>query len=693
MAELIRASADIGGTFTDVVLAIGETLHSKKILTSYRAPESAIVEGLSALCEQTGVHASDISQVIHGTTLATNTLIERSGARTALVTTAGFRDVIETRTESRFDQYDLKIRLPEPLVHREHRFGVVERMSATGDVLINLAEDSLASVIASLVKGRFESIAVAFLHAYANPTHEQRVRDAIAKALPDAMVSISSEVSPQMREYERFNTTVANAYVQPLMKSYLQRLEASLGDIGVGCPVFLMHSGGGIISLSDAAAFPVRLVESGPAGGAVFAALLAEQNQWNRVLSFDMGGTTAKICLIRDGEPSTSNQFEVARSYRFKKGSGMPISIPVVDMVEIGAGGGSLASVDVMQQIRVGPESAASEPGPACYGQGGSRPAVTDADLVLGRLRSDNFANGAMVLREQPARQAIDAHVGHQLHLEPEAAAFGIAEMVDENMANAARVHAVENGEELADYTMIAFGGAAPLHAARLSRKLGIKKWLVPASAGVGSAVGFLRAPVSFEATRGYVAAVSSLDMDDVSSVFAALLDQATGFVGKCAPGEALQHTITAFMRYRGQGWEIPVRLDEGFADHPTRGRLVAAFESAYRRLYGRNIEGIAEEVTGWAVKVSTQQRMPDPLERPADNGSPTAYEQARVFSADSGAYVDASVYRLGELLPGQRIFGPAIVCAAETTVMIESGQMAIMQADTSLLVEELDNE
>jgi len=499
---LHRLGVDIGGTFTDVVLEVGDQLYSTKVLTTYQAPEDAIIDGMQQVLSKAGVQPSEIGQIIHGTTLATNALIERRGAKTALITTQGFRDVIEMRTESRFEQYDLNLELPEPLLARQSRLTVKERINAAGEILHELKQSDIEAIADEIAEAGYDSVAVGLLHSYANPVHERQVRDVLTKKLPNVMVSLSSEVSPQMREYERFNTVVANAYIKPLMKSYLGRLKGRLQSVGVDCSIFLMHSGGGIISLESAAEFPVRLVESGPAGGAVFAANIASGYGLDKVLSFDMGGTTAKICLIKNQTPKTSRGFGGARTYRFKKGSGMPISIPVIDMVEIGAGGGSLAHVDSMNQMRVGPESAGSEPGPACYGRGGDCPAVTDADLLLGKLDPDNFAGGTIKLHKDESGNALKRVIGDALSMDQQTAAFGLGEVVDENMANAARVHAVENGEDLAEYTMIAFGGAAPLHAARLCEKLGINRLLVPPGAGVGSAIGFLRAPFSFEANR-----------------------------------------------------------------------------------------------------------------------------------------------------------------------------------------------
>ena len=574
----IRMGVDIGGTFTDVVIEVESKQFSTKVLTTYIAPENAIIDGLHQVCAKAGVAPSDIGQIIHGTTLATNALIERRGAKTALITTEGFRDVIEMRTESRFEQYDLNLTLPEPLIPRQSRFTISERVDATGGVLVDLDRAEIEAVADQINAAGYESIAVGLIHSYLNPDHERMVRDILAEKLPDVMVSLSSEVSPQMREYERFNTVVANAYIKPLMKSYLGRLKGRLEDEGADCSVFLMHSGGGIISIQSAADFPVRLVESGPAGGAVFAANTAARYGLGKVLSFDMGGTTAKICLIKNQTPKTSRVFEVARTYRFKKGSGMPISIPVIDMVEIGAGGGSLAHIDSMRQIRVGPESAGSEPGPACYGRGGDKPAVTDADLVLGKLNPDNFAGGSIQLHADSSADALVNVLGKTLDMDAQTAAFGLAEVVDENMANAARVHAVENGEDLSEYTMIAFGGAAPLHAGRLCEKLGVDRLLVPTGAGVGSAIGFLRAPFSFEANRSVYMKLSDFKPDVIKSLLTELQDEATGFVRSCDASSDIISEFKVYMRYTGQGWEIPISLSAEQAMSPNADTFLKLF-------------------------------------------------------------------------------------------------------------------
>ena len=550
-----RLAIDIGGTFTDLALEHGDRRVTTKVLTVPAAPEQGVLAGTSAILAQAGLAPCDVGAVVHGTTLATNALIERRGARTALVTTEGFRDVLAMGNESRFDQYDLGITLPTPLVPRHLRMPVPERLDAAGRVLRPLDAQAVAALVPRLRHEAVESVAIGFLHSFSNPAHEQQARDILAGLL-DLPISISSDISPEMREWERFSTTVANAYVQPLMARYLALLASGLREMGVGAPVLMMLSGGGLCTIDTACRVPIRLVESGPAGGAIFAADLARQHGLNRVLSFDMGGTTAKICLIDGGQPQTSRSFEVARVGRFKRGSGLPLRIPVIEMVEIGAGGGSLAGLDALGRITVGPESAGADPGPACYGRGGVRPAVTDANLVLGRYDAARFAGGTMALDARAAETALGAHVGPDAGL----AALGVVEMVDETMANAARVHAIESGKQYDGRTMIAFGGGGPVHAYRVAEKVGIAHILVPPGAGVGSAIGFLRAPAAYEVVRSLYGRLSRFDWAAAEALLVDMQAEAEAVVaqGSSAPTTARR---TAFMRYVGQGHEIPVPL------------------------------------------------------------------------------------------------------------------------------------
>ena len=678
----VRMGVDIGGTFTDVVIEVDDQQYSTKVLTTYAAPEDAIIDGMHQVCAKTGVTPADIQQVIHGTTLATNALIERRGAKTALITTQGFRDVIEMRTESRFEQYDLNLTLPEPLLPRNQRYTVNERVNAQGEVYVELDRAEVEQLAQLVKQAEYQSVAVGLLHSYMNDAHERMIRDVLNEVAPDVMVSISSEVSPQMREYERFNTVVANAYIKPLMKSYLGRLQDRMNDEGLSCDIFLMHSGGGIISIDSAADFPVRLVESGPAGGAVFAATIAAKYGLDKVLSFDMGGTTAKICLINKQTPKTSRVFEVARTYRFKKGSGMPISIPVIDMVEIGAGGGSIAHVDSMRQIRVGPESAGSEPGPACYDRGGMRPAVTDADLVLGKLDPHNFAGGSIVLSPNASAQALSAEVGETLDMDALTAAYGVVEVVDENMANAARVHAVENGEDLADYTMIAFGGAAPLHAGRLCEKLSIDRLLVPVGAGVGSAIGFLRAPFSFEANRSVYMRLSDFDPAFIQSLLNELEQEATQFVKRCDAKSEILAEFKVYMRYSGQGWEIPIVLSTEQAKNPNAEQFKQLFEHDYQTLFGRPVDGMDIEITVWAVNATTPTQRVESVELESDQGHAAIVEKRTMFDAALGKSQDAAVVLRKTMDIGHTVTGPAAITENEATIILPASRDAIKQAD-----------
>lgn len=685
----IRLGVDIGGTFTDVALAHPGGLSTCKVLTDYARPEQAILDGIDTAAAAAGIAPCAIGQVIHGTTLVTNALIERKGAKLAFITTEGFRDVIEMRSENRFEQYDLNLTLPTPLVPRQHRFTLPERIGPKGEVLLPLAPSAVTKMARQIAEGGYEAVAIGLIHAYANDTHEVQMAQALRTLLPGLPISLSSVISPQMRELPRFNTVIANAFVQPQVADYLGRLVQRLRARDILAPVFMLHSGGGLISVDLAAEQPVRLLESGPAGGAIFAADYARAHGLDKVLSFDMGGTTAKICLIEDGAPKTASTFEVARTYRFKKGSGMTVSTPVVEMVEIGAGGGSIGSLDEMGRIQVGPKSAGSEPGPACYGRGGTNATVTDANLRLGRLDPDHFAGGAIPLIADAAVSVL-ADLGAPLALGAADTAFGITEMVDENMANAARVHTVENGRDIEHFTMIGFGGGAPLHACRLCEKLGIGAVLIPPGAGVGSAIGFLKAPVSYEATRGFFQPMDRFDPGAVSALLADLEAEARAFVANGAAGAPTQTGLTAFMRYAGQGWEIPVPLS--FAtfdrfDSTAPAQILAAFEDAYRRFFGRTIDGLGVEITNWSLTVSTLLPKVRPV-RPATPEHPaTPQRQRQIFDAARRTMVTAQEINRSLMTAGQRLDGPAIITERETTTIVTSGFYAIGQSDGSLLL------
>ena len=667
-----RLAVDIGGTFTDVALEVGGTRQSLKVLTTPVEPERGVLDGVGAILRQAGLAAGDVSIVVHGTTLATNAIIERKGARTALVTTAGFRDVLALGNESRYDQYDLNITLPQPLVPRHLRLTVPERLDNLGEVLLALDEMAVDALVPTLRREGVEAIAVGFLHSFANTAHERRARDILARAMPDVPISLSCEVSPEMREWERFSTTAANAYVQPLIGGYLGRLEQGLRGMGLAAPVFMMLSGGGLTTIETARRFPIRLVESGPAGGAIFAADIARQCGLERVLSFDMGGTTAKVCLIDDFRPQASRTFEVARVGRFRKGSGLPLRIPVIEMVEIGAGGGSLAHVDGLGMIGVGPESAGADPGPACYGRGGMRPAVTDANLVLGRYEPARFAGGSMALDEAAAAAALERVVGAPLGLEAGLAALGVVEMVDENMANAARVHAIESGKTYTGRTLIAFGGGGPVHGYRVAEKVGIDRVLVPAGAGVGSAIGFLRAPVGYEVVRSLYQRLGTFDVRAVTALLDDMVREAMAVVSLGSFGAATVETRLSFMRYVGQGHEIPVALPVRALVEADVGALRAAFDREYARFYDRPVPGSDVEVMSYAVTVAT---VAEGWDAPAvAEVRASAVRRLMVRDTATGVVGAWAVHDRASLAVGAVVAGPAVIAEDETSTLVGPG-------------------
>ena len=685
--DAARLAVDIGGTFTDLVLALPGRAFSAKVLTTRDAPERAVLDGAREILGRAGLEAAGLGLVIHGTTLATNALIERKGARTALVTTDGFRDSLEIAYEHRFEQYDLYMERPEPLVPRPWRLEVPERMAADGSVLLPMDEGAVERIGERLAGEGIEAVAVCFLHAYRNDAHERRAREILSRFLPESAVAISSEVCPEIREYERASTTVANAYVLPLMEGYLQRLEEGLRGLGSAAPLLLMMSSGGVTTVETARRFPVRLVESGPAGGAILAQLLSAENGIRRALAFDMGGTTAKIALIDDFQPQQARHFEVARAARFVKGSGIPVRIPVIDMVEIGAGGGSIARVDALRRITVGPDSAGSAPGPACYGGGGALPTVTDADLLLRWIDPARFAGGKIALAPERAEAAVRDGVAGEVGMPVEQAALGIAEIVTETMASAARVHAVENGKDTADRVLIAFGGAAPLHAARLAQKLGIRRVLVPVGAGVGSAHGFLGAPIAYEVVRTRLLRLSDFDAEAVNALFDDMRAEAEAVVRLGVRGE-LREVRTAFMRYRGQGHEVAVALPAERYGPDGGARLHAAFEDAYREMYGRVIPKLEAEALTWTLSLSEPKPLPARLAEPEPAPAPDPVGRRTLVDPVAGEEVEAAVFAREALRPGARIVGPAVIVEAETSTLVPRGFTAALNAGGHILME-----
>jgi N-methylhydantoinase A len=685
-----RLAVDIGGTFTDVVLELaGGRRVTTKLLTTYAHPGEAVLEGITRVLAEAGLKPSEVGLIIHGTTLATNALIERSGAVTALLTTEGHRDALEMAHEDRFEQYDVMIDRPRPLVPRHLRLPVRERMDPNGGVLLPLDQASLEAALPVLDENGVESVAVGYLHAFVNPEHEQRTAQWLAAARPQLSITLASEVCPEIREFERLSTACANAYVRPLMSRYLNRLAGELEGMGFECSFLLMTSGGGLTTLETAARFPIRLVESGPAGGAILAREVARGAGLERVLSFDMGGTTAKLCLIDDYEPLTSRSFEVDRVYRFRKGSGLPVRIPVIEMVEIGAGGGSVAQVDKLGRIQVGPESAGSEPGPAAYGRGGERPTVTDADLQLGRVCAETFAGGSFALDTDASEKALAAKVAGPLGLEFDLAAFGVSEVVDENMAAAARAHAAEFGMDLASRDMIAFGGAAPLHAVRLGEKLGVGRIIVPAEAGVGSAVGFLLAPVAYEVVRSRRQKLSELDYERVNRLMSEMHAESLAVVSQGSSGKTLQEARHAYMRYVGQGHEILVSLPLEKYTQAHQQVFRQAFEAAYTRLYGRTMAGIDIEVLSWTLTLYEPAREPVSAP-PAKSVTRPALKpgQQRLFDPGVEKFVDARVFLRSELKAGDRVDGPALITEDQTTTVVTSDWSATVDRHGHLALE-----
>ncbi len=683
----LRLAVDIGGTFTDIVLDIGPERFTTKVLTTPSAPERAVIDGTAAILAKAGKTFADIHLFVHGTTLATNAVIERKGALTALIATEGFRDVLEIADESRFDQYDVFIEKPQPLVPRRLRFTVPERLDVHGRVRLPLDEAAVIRTAERLIAEKIEAVAVALIHSYVNPAHEERIRAILQERCPGLSITLSSEVCPEAREYERTSTAVANAYVQPLMAGYLGRLEQAFRDNGCTAPIHLMTSGGSLASLKTAVSFPVRLIESGPAGGAILAARIAAERGEDRILSFDMGGTTAKVCLIDHGRPFKARVFEVDRSSRFMKGSGFPLRIPVIEMVEIGAGGGSLARVDTLKRILVGPESAGAEPGPACYDRGGTNPTVTDADLTLGKIDPSRFAGGKIEVDSRKAARALDSHVGSVLGLDTEKSAYGVAEMVDESMANAARVHAVERGAEARARTLVAFGGAAPLHAARVAEKLGVRRIIIPSGAGVGSAIGFLDAPAAFELVRSLYMRLDRFDVMAANTLLASMSAEASALAREAASNQLLKEHRRAFMRYSGQGHEIPVELPNRALTDADTAALRQAFEAEYDRLFARHIPGAAIEIMSWVVLVSCDERKPTRLASPTPCVAPPPTSRRAVLDARLGKRIEVPVWERDQLQPGTEIAGPAVIVEDGTSTYVSASFDAAVDAGNALVL------
>ena len=665
-----RVGCDIGGTFTDfVVLDVPTgTLSLEKRLTTADDPSRGVLEGVADLGSRLLGLAGATEIFIHGTTLVINLIVERKGSSTALITTHGFRDVLEMRNEQRYDKYNLFQEYPEPLVPRHLRIGLQERTHASGRALRSIDTDEVRHVARRLVGEGVESVAVAFLHAYANPAHEEQTARILAETAPSIAVSLSHQVLPKIKEYDRFSTTVANAYVKPLVKRYLEALEFGLRKAGYDGRMYLMNSHGGLTTTATARELPVRIVESGPAGGVIASRFYGQLVGERDLLSFDMGGTTAKACLIRDGVIATTSQYEVARMHRFKPGSGLPLYVPTVDMVEIGAGGGSIAFRNRLGLVQVGPTSAGAHPGPACYDAGGTEPTITDVDLLLGYLSSDYFLGGRMSLNAHAARSAVQDRLARPLDTAPEVVIWGVHELANQYMASAIKSYLLERGQDPAVLSMVAYGGAGPVHAYGVARKVGIRRVLVPPAAGVMSALGFLMASPALEFTRTYKAPLKELDPHAIKRVFALMREEAAELLS--GSSEPILYRMGADMRYIGQGYEIDVPLSGERLTDLSFTNLQAAFEARYRTLYERTNINAEVELINLRLLAALPRLSYTPAPILAGADPVAALKHYRPVRFDSDGIVPCPVYERSRLPAGVQIKGPAIVEEAECTTV-----------------------
>jgi N-methylhydantoinase A len=673
---------DIGGTFTDLVLVEdGVVRRAAKTPTTPDDPSQGVENGLRELLVD--VDPAEV-EVVHGTTLVSNALIERKGAKTALVTTRGFRDVLDIAREQRYDLYDLGLELPPPLVARRHRYEADERILADGTVDIPLTREEAGRIAEEIGDEGFDSVAVSLLHAYRYRDHELLLEEVLRDQLPGVPVSLSSDVVPELGEYARTSTVVANAYARPLVDTYLSLLEERIAKLGIRGSVYVMLSTGGLAAIATARRYPVLLCESGPAAGVLAGGFWGAKAGERNVLAFDMGGTTAKASLVHEGAPLLTRETEVARVHRFAKGSGLPLRVPVIDLIEIGAGGGSIARVDAFGLPKVGPDSTGSQPGPACYGHGGTEPTVTDADLLLGYLNADYFLGGDFPLDVEAARTAM-GKLASRLGLELLEAAAAVHRVVNENMASAARIHAVERGLDLRRFTLVATGGAAPVHAWGVARALGVGSILFPPYAGVASALGMLTATPSFDFVRSLPAQLGEVAWADVR----AIVDEVSVAGRDLLPEAAREHaavSVAADVRHSGQGDALTIPLGERLDDGDPEGQVDAAFDRLYTRLYGRRPQGVELEIVSWRVRVAGPSPAVDAERGAGVSGRPVATRQ--IWSSERGELVEATVVDRYTLKPGETIDGPAVIEERESTAVIGVGGTARVDESGNLLVE-----
>ena len=692
MNATARIGVDVGGTFTDFVLhdPARNLVATGKRLTTPDDPSEAIVAGIARLLEETGLKPGDLHSIVHGTTLVTNTIIERTGCKVGLLTTDGFRDSIEIGRETRYDLYDLFLEAPPTLVPRHLRLEVPERLDVQGQILLPLDEAALIAAARQLVEvEKVEALAIGFLHAWRDPRHERRAAEVIRGLYPDLPMTLSSAVAPEIREFERISTACANAYVQPRMQRYLAKLEASLAAMGVTGALYVMLSGGGIASVQEAKDYPIRLIESGPAAGAMAASWLAQRAGLDQVISYDMGGTTAKMCLIQNGAPDRKFDFEAGRVRRFQKGSGLPLKVSVVDMIEIGAGGGSIARVDPASGLmKVGPRSAGAKPGPICYGRGGVEPTVTDSDLVLGRLDPAYFLGGEMALDLPAVTRAVSGDLSAKLGVSADDAALGIRRIVDETMAAATRMHMAEKGRDPRRFTLIAFGGAGPVHACDLARLLKIKRVLVPLGAGVASAIGFLVAPPATDLVRSLVGRLERLDWAKIAALYAEMVAEARGLLlGAGADPADIIYKPAADMRYVGQGFEIPVPMPSLTPGQQDIAAIEESFLAAYRERFGRALDGLPIEALTWRLAASAPGR-DIAMEGAQKSESGEARRGTRRALFEGHGWCDCAVYDRYRLAPGTIFAGPALVEERESTCVIPPGAQVSVDRHRNLVIE-----
>lgn len=702
MTNVFRAGADIGGTFTDLIVVNSQTgaFHIGKTLTTPEDPSKAVETVLRSTLATMAISADQLGQLIHGTTLVTNAIIERKGAKTALVTTQGFRDSIEIGREARYDLYDLMLEKPPPLVPRYLRFEVDQRTLQDGTTYRELDTGEVEELGRELVENGIEAVAIAFLHSFTNPKPEQAAAEVLKRIAPQLRVSISSDIVPEIREYERASTTIANVYVQELVETYLRRLEARLEDLGFSGSFYLMLSSGGIATVDTAVRYPVRLLESGPAAGALAAQSYGLAAGYPDLISFDMGGTTAKICVIDRGKPLLAHEFEVDRVYRFAKGSGLPIKIPVIELIEIGTGGGSIARVDSLGLLKTGPDSAGAAPGPACYDQGGEHPTITDANLLLGYLDASYFLGGDMDLDVGRARRAIGEKIARPLGISVVEAAWGIHQVANENMANAARVHALERGKDPRRFPLFAFGGAGPVHAYRIALALGSPTLLAPLGAGVMSTVGFLTAPLSFDFVRTWVIQLEEIEWNRAGDLFRVMEAEGQALLARSGvPQTDIVHRREVDMRYVGQGHEIPVEVSTGRLDSSAGRALKARFEEVYEELYERSGPPVRVEILNWRVVSSgptprvrlrmEQGDIPEKTERAPQNTTADACKGYRqTFFPEANGFLETPVYDRYGLRPGTCFLGPAVVEERESTVIVGPGGQCEIDRHLNLVVQ-----